>query len=312
MQLLRSIGHWATEIHAKVFRERPLVLPWLLHKLYPSRADVVPAHGTVNEGITVAQFDAFLRWHHRRGMAFIGPDDLLQGQLDTGRVHVLITFDDGYRNNLLALDVLAKYRAKATFHISTDHVKEQRAFWWDAVYREMSARNVVHALIMRRIRELKTLRHEEQERQIAAEFGAQALDPVGDQDRPMTADELRVFAQASGVSIGSHTHRHLSLPMYSDEEIAGSLRQAWQDLVTITGRPPVSLAYPYGHWDPRVATLARDAGHRVMHTYDKGRIMDGELRGGFEPMLPRNNLSGHFDIATQCRQLLIARPPAKR
>lgn len=307
MAPLRRIGHWATEVHAKVFRERPLVLPWLLHKLYPSRADVLPMNGTVNEGITVAQFEEFLRWHQARGMAFIDADDLVRGDLDPGRVHVMITFDDGYRNNLLAVDALAKYRAKATFHISTDHVKLQQAFWWDAVYRELRAKHVSHEPAMRRIRAWKALRHEEQERQIAEEFGAAALTPMGDQDRPMTVDELRAFAQAPEVHIGSHTHHHLALPMYSDEEIRGSLRQAWGDLTAITGRKPVSLAYPYGHWDERVALLAHEVGHRVGHTYEQGRVMPGGSNEVAAMRMPRNNLSGYFDIDAQCRQLLIGR-----
>ena len=41
----------------------------------------------------------------------------------------MLTFDDGYYNNHLALPVLEEFDVPALFFISTNHVKQQKCFW---------------------------------------------------------------------------------------------------------------------------------------------------------------------------------------
>src|SRR5262252_433736 len=47
---------------------------------------------------------------------------------------LLITFDDGYRDNFdVALPLLRKHRLSATFFVATRFVDERRLFWWDRI-----------------------------------------------------------------------------------------------------------------------------------------------------------------------------------
>ncbi|MEJ7665168.1 MAG: polysaccharide deacetylase family protein [Hymenobacter sp.] len=68
----------------------------------------------------------------------MSPADVLRG-LDPAGKYALITFDDGYFNNHLALPVLRRYGVPATFFISSHHVLSGQAFWWDVVYRAPAA-----------------------------------------------------------------------------------------------------------------------------------------------------------------------------
>src|ERR1044071_5248970 len=48
----------------------------------------------------------------------------------------MITFDDGYRDNYeLALPILKRHGAKASFFIATRFVGERRIFWWEHIHR---------------------------------------------------------------------------------------------------------------------------------------------------------------------------------
>lgn len=305
--IVRRSGRWAAEQWARTTGRAPFVFSWLLHKLYPQRSDVIPHHGTVSEGITVAQFNELLAYHARRGHRFISPEDLLR-PLDPNECHVLITFDDGYANNRDAVGPLEHHGAVATFHISTGHVERGCAFWWDVLYRERMAAGAVHAAVMAELREWKQLRWEEQEHRLVQLFGPHALVPVGELDRPLTTTELRTMARSPAVRIGDHTDHHLSLPIHSDAEVLASLKNSGLWLAEHLGARPVSLAYPYGHHDDRIVRLAGRAGGTVGFTYEKGHLMKADLLSSERMRMPRNSLTGFLDITTQCHNAHVGAP----
>jgi len=44
----------------------------------------------------------------------------------------VLTFDDGYRNNITyGLPILTKLNIPATIYVSSGHVKSQKPFWFD-------------------------------------------------------------------------------------------------------------------------------------------------------------------------------------
>jgi len=75
-----------------------------------------------------------------------------------------------------------------------------------------------------------------------------------------TWDELSVLAQA-GWEIGSHTRTHARLPTFADEALADELRRSRQECEQRLGTPCLTIAYPYGDSDARVAAAARAAGY---------------------------------------------------
>jgi peptidoglycan/xylan/chitin deacetylase (PgdA/CDA1 family) len=89
--------------------------------------------------------------------------------------------------------------------------------------------------------------------------------------RPMNDDELRGLA-SEGITIGSHTMSHASLPGLSSTALRRELGDARTRLGDVLERRVDLLAYPYGHHDTRVRAAARDVGYRAACTFLNGRL----------------------------------------
>jgi peptidoglycan/xylan/chitin deacetylase (PgdA/CDA1 family) len=79
----------------------------------------------------------------------------------------------------------------------------------------------------------------------------------------MTWDHVRCLA-SSGLSIGSHTVTHRSLPELSGVEAEQELLSSRNRIAYETGQPPSALSYPYGtlrDFSHDIATLARRVGY---------------------------------------------------
>jgi peptidoglycan/xylan/chitin deacetylase (PgdA/CDA1 family) len=181
----------------------------------------------------------------------------------TAALVAAITFDDGYFNNARALPTLERLNVPATFFISTAHVETQKAFWWDALYREASRAGVDGEAARQEVRAMKHLPAEEIERGLVERYGARALEPVSETDRPFTRDELARFAQSPLVTLGNHTRNHAILVNYDRAGAGAQIRGAQRDLLDWTGRTPVAIAYPNGDFDDDTVAEARAAGLEV-------------------------------------------------
>lgn len=98
--------------------------------------------------------------------------------------------------------------------------------------------------------------------------GARA--PWAPEERIATWDEVR-RADARGVSVGSHSRRHASLPELSAEALEDELAGSLADLRGQLGEPALVVAFPHGRQDPRVRRAAAAAGYRAAYTTEPGR-----------------------------------------
>lgn len=238
--------------------ERSAVLIVLFHGLFGSRREAASGVCDPQQGITVAFFSEFVESLLAYGVVVRELEDaLLHPQRGLTAV---ITFDDGYFNNVHALGVLEEFDVPATFFISTKHVEAQKSFWWDAVYRESAKRGATASAIRRQVRGLKRLRAREIESRIMQWFGPRALMPLSDCDRPFSTAELADFAMSRYVFLGNHTSDHAILVNYEPQEMRAQIEEAQRFLTGISGAAPRSIAYPNGNYDARVLQIARDAG----------------------------------------------------
>lgn len=82
---------------------------------------------------STAQFREFCTFFHR--YFTVVPFHVLIAKLERGddiSRHLVITFDDGYRDNRRAADELLRRRMPASFFIATDFIGSDRVPWWDA------------------------------------------------------------------------------------------------------------------------------------------------------------------------------------
>ncbi len=66
-----------------------------------------------------------------------------------------------------------------------------------------------------------------------------------------------------GAEAGSHGRTHSSFASLTVKKLRQELQGSKKKLEKITAQPVLALAYPYGHWDELVMTLAQEAGYQA-------------------------------------------------
>ncbi len=205
-------------------------------------------------------------------------DDWSQAQ----RPAVVITFDDGYADNLYeALPILEEVQIPATFFICTGHLGTQQEFWWDELERillrdQPYPAHFTLADAQHGQRWATQTRAERQQlydqlhrliNQIDAPQRAQWLDQLrawahlDAQGRPshraLSVAELRQLASSPWVTIGAHTVTHTRLAAQSAAQQAIELQESKQMLETTLARPLTTFSYPFGgRYDYTQQTIA--------------------------------------------------------
>jgi peptidoglycan/xylan/chitin deacetylase (PgdA/CDA1 family) len=282
-------------------REGGTLLCFLFHGLFESDEELRSGKLDSQQGVTVEMFRAFLSHFQRQGYRFVSPRQILT-EPSTGGKYLLLTFDDGYFNNLRALPVMEEFHAPAVFFISSDHVREGKAFWWDVALRESRKRGKTEEEIRRTVAGYKRRKTEDVESQLKREFGKDALRPVGDLDRPFTPGELREFAEHRLVSLGNHTKNHAILTNYSLAGVREQIQGGQHALQQMTGKLPEMISYPNGHSSPEIQQAACEAGLQLGVVVRGGKNRLPLKIGSPEAMmLKRFILSGDRGIDAQCQ-----------
>jgi peptidoglycan/xylan/chitin deacetylase (PgdA/CDA1 family) len=299
--LLLTLDRLIARTPLVVGNEDGVLLSFLFHSLYQGSDEARSGVVDPQQEITVEMFRRFVGHFQEHSYTFVSPEDIVRG-LRAGGKYILVTFDDGYYNNVRALPVMVEFGVPAVFCVSTGHVKEGKAFWWDAVHREAHKRGISTEKIDRLFISLKQVRTTEAEARLRTEFGPNALMPVSDLDRPFTPAELRDFAQNPLVSLGNHTRDHAILTNYSEAEVRAQIQSAQDDIRAMTGRTAEIIAYPNGDESQAIVDVATSVGLHLGLTVNPGRNrlplrMDspGAMR------LKRFTLHAGSAIEAQCR-----------
>jgi peptidoglycan/xylan/chitin deacetylase (PgdA/CDA1 family)/glycosyltransferase involved in cell wall biosynthesis len=99
---------------------------------------------------------------------------------------------------------------------------------------------------------------------------------TGEPAVPLLDDaQLREMA-AAGIEFGSHTATHARLTTLSPERLAAELEGSRRALEARTGRPVLSLCYPYGDVNRAVKAATAAAGYRFGVASDSGPLRFGD------------------------------------
>lgn len=297
---LRSTDSLVARAYLSVFRERSALLVFLFHSLFRDESEIARDLIDPLERTTVRHLRQLIEYYLASGYRFVGLDQVLDG-LDPSGKYALLTFDDGYQNNRLALPVLEEFSVPAVVFVSTNHAIEQKCFWWDVLYRERTARGGTAAEVFREAMRLKVHRTSEIEAVLEDEFGAGCLSPRGEVDRPFRPDELTELARHPLIELCNHTADHGILTSYTPTQAAEQIASAQEALRALTGQAPRAIAYPNGVYTPSVLEVCRDLGLKLGFTVrpHKNRLpfpaRDDQLElGRIAPI-------GNKALASQCR-----------
>lgn len=260
--IIAQLGGRLNPIFLKFRNEQKQLLVFYFHGLYQSEVQKECHHVDPQNNLTLAEFAAFIKYFLLLDYQFIRAEDLLE-QLPTDQPSIMITFDDGYFNNSLALEVLNQFKTPATFFITTKNVLENRSYWWDVVYKFRKKQGEKLEMIQREQECLKALKWTEIDAYIHKNFGAAAFEPWSDIDRPFSPSELQSFADNPLVCIGNHTENHAILTNCNEEEIQLEFTNSNTALESMIGKKPCSVAFPNGDYNELVLESTRKAGFRL-------------------------------------------------
>jgi peptidoglycan/xylan/chitin deacetylase (PgdA/CDA1 family) len=152
---------------------------------------------------------------------------------------VVVTFDDGYASTSHAAPILAEVGFPGTVFVVTDFVESGEPLSWAGIDHLRSS-DTVHEL------------------------------------RPLSWEQVETLAGA-GWEIGSHTTTHPLLTRVDDGRLREELELSRAAIERRIGSC-VSLAYPYGLADERVAAAAKAAGYEVACMLTFAHVVDEPFR----------------------------------
>jgi len=228
--------------------------------------------------------------------------EMLQGRKPMQPYSMVLTFDDGYRNNLThALPILRRYNIPATFFVPTGFLDNPRPFWFDRLdyalqHAQVNGREVsIGSFAMRldgtsrdALRESYTRfrRTAKQEKmsdhdflrdieQLAAQLEEESgwsLSDIQEEDdwsAIMTWEQVEKNVN-NNVAFGSHTVDHVRLGLVDAEVARDQLERSKRNIEKHTGKPCLSLCYPNGSFTGETVRLARECGYLYGVTTQKG------------------------------------------
>jgi len=233
---------------------------------------------------------------------------------------LLVTFDDGYRDNLVAaLPVLQERGIPMTVFLATDFIGADGAFPWDLAAwcfentfrraadlpvvgeRSWSTAEERERVLASWLEALKRLPDAVREEAVAAlpEALGVSVPPGAFRGLCLSWDEVRAMADA-GVGVGAHTERHPILTRIpaarARREVVGSRRRLEDEL----GTRIEAFAYPNGcrdDVDEAAVRLLDEAGYRLGFTLLPGPGRAAEVSRS--PLMLRRVYIHHADYAAR-------------
>jgi len=247
---------------------------------------------------------AFCKRHHTP----VGLEDVLasrEGIRQLPPYPVLITFDDGWHDNLdHALPVLERAGVPWVVFAATEPVSAPASWWqetllwalrsgrasyeelWAAAAGNGSTRSEprgsqqILSLIMR----YGALSEERRDAALADHTAA--LREVYGSNLALDAADLRTMRQ-KGVAIGAHGSSHLPLSLVDRAEKDITAARDWLS-INVDTTTENSISFPHGRYDGLTARAARDAGYRLLFTSDPvlNPCPDGWLKSDIVGRIP--------------------------
>ncbi|MFD2646211.1 polysaccharide deacetylase family protein [Devosia albogilva] len=302
-------------------------LPGLIRRLSASRGVIFTLHRVLPEAPAAFSPNAILQVRpdfldyvlervRALGLDIVTLDEAVERLASprAGRRFVVLTFDDGYRDNLVhALPILQRHQAPFTLYVPTGLVDATGEIWWQAIEDIIAAHDAVRLpageaalptatlaekqsafdTLYWQMRKMPEAERVELARSIAGLHGYD----LAQQCRELIVDwsELATIAADPLCTIGAHTVRHYELAKLTEAEARSEMAESVEVIDQRLGLRPVHFSYPLGgplSAGEREFGLARELGFRTAVTTRPGGLYPRHLEALHA--LPRISLNGYF------------------
>ena len=296
---------------------------WRFHRRYD--VNILMVHGTMEATperpggrnwvplrpqLAPSRLEATIRFlaRHFRFVSLEEAEEMLAGRMPIRPYCLVLTFDDGYRNNFThALPILRKHGVPATFFLTTGPIERREPFWFDrldytlqhagvhgrtfraggeTIVFDASDRESLRRSYRRLRDAAKAVRRDDFEmlREIEAmtetlekESGRRLADVFEEDDWScvMTWTDIQ-REKGTDISFGSHTVDHVRLDLAGRQAIRDQLRRSKESIEKRTGIPCRHLCYPNGSYGPAVRDIAISCGYTCGVLAEPGRNRVGD------------------------------------
>lgn len=283
--------------------------------------------------ITPAFLNAVILRLKAEGFDIVALDELPARLAEGGRPFAVLTFDDGYRDNLEhAAPVLARHAVPWTLFVTSDFADGRGRLWWIELERALAhldrvrlaadlpegagldlpaadatQKNAAFAAIYRRLRAGPEERLLASIADLCGQAGFQAGEVAGELCLPWP--DLRRLAADPTVTIGAHSVSHPMLAKHGPETAEFEIAEGRDRIAAQLGVPVRHLSYPVGDRSSASARefdLARDLGFATAVTTRPGHLFAGHER--HMHALPRVSVNGMHQNDAALRALLSGVP----
>lgn len=226
--------------------------------------------------------------------------DLKYAKANSGMI--AITFDDGLVNNLkYAAKVLVERNLPATFFVCTPRLFGNEILWPDELslllktagervsfngrvftkhyrshFREIDTNKKLEDVLLNSSHELidrflDTLRKNQ-------DSGGHCNGWNEDFWRVMKGEEVKLLSEIPGMNIGAHGITHRNLVGLSDEDLKEELQASRKYLSDVLSVNVDMIAWPFGLYDDRICSAAKDAGYSFQIGVQKSDSVKSELQ----------------------------------
>ena len=279
--------------------------------------------------VTPAFLEETIGWLRRTGYDIVTLDEALTrlgAGSSGGKPFVVLTFDDGYRDNVdCALPILERHRAPATFYVTTGFADRTARLWWVELEQAIRATDRVRTRIGDETFDLPAgdaaekraafdtlywrLRQgpEEQLLDVIAGLcaGQGVVSPALVERDCLDWSAIAALADHPLITWGAHTLTHPMLAKHPEARVERELADAKAILEQRLKRPVRHLAYPVGDRTSAAARefdLARRHGYASAVTTRPGLLFPAHA--AHPTALPRVSVNGNHQTLASLDILL--------
>ena len=287
----------------------------MFHRVIPpSKKERI--HNHLSLEISPERLAETIQYFKRNNYAFIQLDHLVESikeNKNTNKKFAILTFDDGYKDNLeFAHPILKKLNVPYTIYITTRFPDKKAIFWWYVLEDIILANSKINYSFSKEIVNIKCETYKRKElayyklRQIFLSLNETNLEPelAGFYNKygydiyafndliTLTWNDIIELSHDKLVTIGAHTLNHYNLTNLSHEQCLIEIAESKRKIETRIKKTVDHFCYPLGLYGNREIENVEKSGFLTATTTKTANLFFDHIHHPFTlPRIPINSLT---------------------